>query len=376
MNITPNRPMPSAAQSAQFSLKRQDPSVKGSQIDWVSLQVEVKDHNLQSADFELTDRLEANRQGQYVYEVQDPERFVPASILANLQRNFDLFKTYCDLVPPNWSSGQVRLPIYPDYDQGFNCFYSNGHSANMHQPGFYFFHNRDPITRQMVYAGMSSELVAHEQGHAILDRFRPQYNEPGFWSFEGAAFLEAFSDVFCLLMHLKMPGMAAQVIEETGGDLCRHNSISDLAEEFGTGINHRIEAMGGKPDHNGGPWLRTAINDQVWVDPAQLPKQPTRSPQELWADAHSFSQIWTGATYEILQKMTARLSQSGLSPTGALEQANEELLKIYGKFVSKTAPTQKFSYRDAALSLLEADRLLGREWGVLIEEVMIRRKIL
>lgn len=363
--------------TTKLNLLRQDPSVALRRVDSVPVEVSKSGPTLQSKDFQVE-----LGPSQPLSEIpSDPDqidKFMPFNLLGHLQNNLDTFASYCDQMPPTWSDGETRLSIYPNWDWGFNCFYSNGHSSDMQKAGLYFCEGKDPIDKKSVFAGMSSELIAHEQGHAILDRFRPQYNSPGVSSTESFALGESFGDVFAMLMELKAPGIAAAVIAQTEGDLSQHNVVADFAEQFGIGLNHKEEAKGNPPNASGGHWMRTAINHYRWQDPKTLGDgvaQPDGLPS-LTDEYHSFSQIWTGASYDILQGMTEQRMASGLDPTTSLEQSTEDMLKLYGKFVSTTAPVTRFNFQDAAKSFLQADRLLGGQWSGLIESVMVAREIL
>lgn len=334
---------PSSLTKRQVELTRQDP---GLGLPCETVEIDLQDGR-RTRDFELN--LTAG-----------PEAQVALNVLAHAQRNWDTFSSYCSQIPPNWAHDEQRLTLYPDWDLGFNCFYSNGHSADMQQAGIYFCHRQDPVTGQMVYAGLSSELIAHEQGHAILDRFRPQWGLPGNYSFESSAFQEAFSDVLAMLLETRAPGVAEHALQQTGGDLGQHNLISDFAEQFGQGINHS------QAGDSGGPWLRTALNQRKWFDPKG----------DAQAEIHDFGQIWSGSNYDLLCRLTRQFESQGLEPAPAMRQAAEEMLKCYGTFVSETAPAGRFSFRDAAQALMQADQKLGGRWQTDIREVMQSREIL
>ena len=350
--IQPAAPTP---RPTQIGIMLQDPGVAEAHVDVVTLDLAAEGNRPASKDFELVFPLEPGPQGNYVYDLSHRESLLPASVLGNLQRSFDIFTSYCDQVPPTWANGQQRLPIYPDYGVGLEAHYAGG-GMNESEAGLYFFHQGE------AYTGMSGEIVCHEGGHAILDRFRPKYRRQG--GLEAEAFGESFGDVLSMLVNLKDPKIADQVARQTGGDLSRHNVVSDFGEQFGQAL---------KPD--GPPWLRSAINSYRWEDPEGLPPQPTQ-PDQLSKEIHSFSQIWTGAVYDMMGAMVAEKIQAGAAPAAALADAAEDMLKIYGKMISRTAPLGDFRYEDMAQSMVQADQLLGGRWGERIEKTFQDRHIL
>lgn len=352
-------------------LLHQDPSFSPPHYEQVPLQVRIEDGFVKSKDFQT--RI-ASAADSLEIDPANIDSYLPFNAMGHLQRNYDEFISHCQEVPAEWSSGETHLEVYPNWDWGFNAFYSNGHSADMHQAGLYYCMGKDPVLQKPVYSALSAELLAHEEGHAILDRFRPQYNEPGVQNLYSASFHEAFGDVFALLMQvvhgdgesLVQPGVGVGV----GVGLSQHNLLSDIGEEVGIGLGHK----GYQPQDR--PWLRSLLNDFSWVKPQDLPESRDVSADSLTTEPHSYSRIWSGASYQILQRICEAKVERGMEESQALKSAGKELLAVYATLVSQTAPTQKFDFADLSEAFLHAGQLRGGQWNSIFREVLGQRGLL
>lgn len=352
----------------------QDPATEGATVDTIKLNLSGTAKPA-SDNYALTVAVAPKQDGSMVFDPKsDQKQFLAMTILANLQRGHDIFIKYCDNVPPNWATGDKKLDIYPDDGEDFNAYYNREEFQGV-KPGVHFFHGKDPKTKETVYSGMSGEVTGHEggPGHALLDRFRPGYFST--WSTDPAAFHESFGDVSSMLCMLSDDKLQDQVIAQTGGDLSKHNVISDTGEQLGDAINHYVEAQGGPANYTGGKWVRSAINDLTWVDPSTLPENPT-NPGDLTSEPHDWSRLWTGSVYSILTDMVKQNIAAGEAPKAALAGATEDMLKIYGKMISTTSPEGDFTYKDMANAMVKADEQTGGKWGATITKVMTDRKIL
>jgi len=155
-----------------------------------------------------------------------------------------------------------------------------------------FFYDVDRKTHRTVYAAESSDVVAHEAGHAVLDCY-----QPGFWStpdIETASYHEAFADCSALLVTLTDSAVCAALLEEAKGSWDKSNQVSRLAEALGRAIydNYGPRAVS-DPTR-----LRDARNDFRYADPKSLPSNADDT--ELAAEPHSFSRVFTGAFYDAL----------------------------------------------------------------------------
>ncbi|MBS2038337.1 hypothetical protein JST97_25360 [bacterium] len=373
---------PSKPQPTPVAMNPQDPAILPAETVTISI---TRSDKPSTKDYQVTDKVKADAKGGYVLEARtDPTGYASMNVLANLQTGLDSFLPYCDQdkIPATWwDGGPQKLDIYAFDRQNeanafFNPFVFDDHGKRV-GPGVHFGVFSDPQTKEKIYAAHSGEVTGHEggPGHATLHRFRPNYirsMDP-----EVRAYHEAFGDVSSILTQLKNPRVLDLVARQTGGDLSKHNAVSDLGEQFGVAINHLIESKGGPKQMTGGDYVRTAINDLRWQDPNTLPPRPDpKNPEQLTREPHDFSRVWTGAIYSILSRAVAQRISQGADAKTAIAGANEDLLKIYGKLTSNTSPEGDFSYADMAGAMLQADQMVGTRLGGIIQDEMTRRRIL
>jgi hypothetical protein len=63
-----------------------------------------------------------------------------------------------------WQAGST-LSVIPDLDQDLNAFYNRSSLS--------FFHQK--VGAKTYFSGASTDVVAHEAGHAFLDAIRPDF---------------------------------------------------------------------------------------------------------------------------------------------------------------------------------------------------------
>jgi hypothetical protein len=175
-----------------------------------------------------------------------------------------------------WAA-MTKLLANPRSGKMFNAYYDRYYLN--------FFYDDDPLTNQIVYTCDSTDVVAHELGHAILDALRPDLW--GVQSVEMQAFHEAFGDINAILTAMTFPEMIKKALNETNNDLSKENTISKLAEQMGIAINH---AQGTEAKA-----LRNAVNSFQYVPPETLPPY---AGDDLAGEPHSFSRVFVGAWYD------------------------------------------------------------------------------
>lgn len=143
---------------------------------------------------------------------------------------------------------------------------------------FYFTKNG-----KSVYTCLSSDIVSHELGHALLDAIRPDLFSVA--SMEVWAFHEAFGDICSIICTLNFDVIIDYMLNETKGDLRQNNIVSKLAEEMGTTLGHAYS-------------LRNAYNSFKYTNPSTLPTSGDST--VLINEPHSFSRVFSGLFYEIL----------------------------------------------------------------------------
>lgn len=208
-----------------------------------------------------------------------------------------------------------RLRIYPHALRTDNAYYSPDKVALL----FGYFPSKsqtnDPTPNgTMVFSCLSSDIIAHEMSHALLDGLHRRFQDAS--NPDVPAFHEAFADIVAIFQHFSIPELVRFQIRQTRGALGAAALLGSLAKQFGEGINR------------GGP-LRAylAVGDKPIY------------PEEL--DVHARGSILVSAIYEaflnIVDRRTAdliRIATNGVghTPQGTLssdlvERLTEETCK-------------------------------------------------
>jgi hypothetical protein len=212
----------------------------------------------------------------------------------------------------------------------------------------------------------SSEIIAHEVGHLVLGSVRPHLSDT---DAETAAFHESFGDISAMLYSLTFDQNIKSYAEETRHDPGRRNLISEFDEDGGkmTQLRHYPDAH--RP-HN----VRSAVNDFKYADPSTLhDSDACYSNRVLSPEAHDFSQIFTGAFYDVFSAMVEREAPAKGREVAAVA-ARDRLMQIWGGALDKL-PKTRVHFADAARAMLESDRELGGGELGLMREVFAKRNI-
>ena len=185
----------------------------------------------------------------------------------------------------SWQGGRRLLRLQPSAGPGLRAEYDRAGLA------FYSWHTPTKTT----LCGASTDAVAHEVGHAVLDALRPDL-----WQSvetEAAAFHEAFADCLSLLVGL-FDRDTRRALLAAGGPR-RPGFLEAVAEDIADGVRQQES-----PQH---PHAlpRRALNDFAWQLPLRLPARA--APQVLSAEPHSFSRVFTGCFYDTLCNIFASL---------------------------------------------------------------------
>ncbi len=179
-------------------------------------------------------------------------------------------------LPTRWRNGQRLLPLQHDAGPGLNAQYDR--TAVM-------FLGWETAAKK-TYPAASTEAVAHEIGHALLDAVRPALWDSPYT--ETAAFHEAFGD--CMAMLVGLFDAASRRAVLAGESLRAPNVLEALAEDVAEGV--RLEHGPNHPQ----AVPRRALNTLQWEIPVGLP--PGGPPGALTAERHSFGRIFTGCFYD------------------------------------------------------------------------------
>ena len=296
----------------------------------------------------------------YVYADNDP-RQNSSLAFANAALTINAFR---EVFPDDikWAFTFDKLLIRPNCGKDLNANYKR-ESGTLN-----FYSDVDPLRKAQVHSGASSDIVAHEVGHALLDAIRPEYMSS--WGPEPSAFHESFGDMLSIHMALRSDRVVQQLIQETGGDLSKPNLVANLAEELGTAVNSQAGS-----NKTGGNYLRNANNTMKFADPSTLPSEKGSATELGWGK-HSLSRVWTGAHFDLLKAMVAERMAAGDGPEKAIKESNDELFKMLANMI-RESPRGKFGYRDMAVAFIQSDKLYHNgQRAELIQKVFTDRNIL
>lgn len=178
-----------------------------------------------------------------------------------------------------WQNGGKLLPLHQDGGKGLNARYDRSSLK------FMTWEKGGKAT----LAGASTDAVAHELGHALLDALRPDLWDSVYT--EAAAFHESFADCVALLVGL-FDQASRRALLENGADLRNPNFLESLAEDMADGV---LRESGPQHPHS---VPRRALNTLRWAIPINLP--PSGPPSVLSTEAHSFGRIFTGCFYDTI----------------------------------------------------------------------------
>ena len=129
-----------------------------------------------------------------------------------------------------------RLRIYPHALRARNAYYSPRKKALLlgYFTGSETGHADD---EQTVFTALSSDIIAHETTHALLDGLRRRFREPT--NHDVLAFHEAFADIVALFQHFSLDGALRDALRQQlareRNDFTQESLLSGIAVQFGKG---------------------------------------------------------------------------------------------------------------------------------------------
>lgn len=192
-----------------------------------------------------------------------------------------------------------------------------------------------------IQTAASTDAVAHEVGHAVLDSIHPELWDSTF--VEVAAFHEAFADCLALLVGLfDKPTRVALL--DGGSRLREANFLESVAEELADGVLRETNRFNPQSEP------RHALNNFRWRRLRYVLKK-TNSPSILTTEAHSFSRIFTGCFYDtIVGLFEVRADQSEQGLLAAARIAGRLLAAAVG-----TRPHGRRFFQAVGQSMMLAD---------------------
>jgi len=224
-----------------------------------------------------------------------------------------------------WQAGST-LSVIPDLDQDLNAFYNRSSLS--------FFHQK--VGAKTYFSGASTDVVAHEAGHAFLDAIRPD-----FWGssrFEVNAFHEAFGDCMAIITALHDQETRVAILSSVS----KSNCVETLAEEISEGISKFAPGINAAAP-------RRARNSFQWGPQGSLPANG--GPGELIFEEHSFAQIFSGCFYDTIVNIFSGMSTSTESNLLVATQIAGKLLVD----AVKNAPQRMEYFREVGRFMILAD---------------------
>jgi hypothetical protein len=176
------------------------------------------------------------------------------------------------------------LLVFPDAGVDLNAFYD--------RESLSFFHDTRPA--KTTFSGASTDVVAHETGHGLLDALRPDLWDTNL--LEVGAAHEAFGDIVAYITALADRASRVKLLA-VSPDLGAHNFVESTAEDLSDGVRRALGS--GHPASK----PRQALNTFRWQLPSTLPL--SGGPDDMIAEVHSMARIFTGCFYDLLRKLFA-----------------------------------------------------------------------
>jgi hypothetical protein len=246
-------------------------------------------------------------------------------------RTLDIFESICGKIP-GWqgSSTKKTLRLIANAGQDLNAYYDRNSIS--------FF--EAAIGGKLVYSGASTDVVAHEAGHALLDALRPD-----FWNvslMEVAAFHEGFGDCIAVMLALS-DRKSRQALLASGASLRRANFIEATAEELSDAIG-----IAAGPNHNAAS-PRRANNSFTWTFPQSLPVDGP--PGTLINEAHSLGQLASGVYYDLIAELYEALAPGEASLWAATQKATQLIVAAVSR-----APVKPRFFQEWGRAMLAYDQ--------------------
>lgn len=235
----------------------------------------------------------------------------------------------------SWANNRSRLNLRQDAGVDLNAYYD--------RTSLSFFHWR--TGSKTTWSGASTDVVAHETGHALLDAVRPDlWNS--FYT-EVNAFHEAFGDCVALLTALDDRRQRERLLSVSPW-LWTGNFLEATTEDLADGVRRHLGAQhsAAEPRH--------ALNWFNWQLPETLPMDGP--PNRLTSEIHSFGRVFSGCFYDTIGLIFAnQSSHTQHSLWTAAETAGRILLAAV-----RSAPETPRFFQSVGRAMILADEQLSQ----------------
>ena len=254
--------------------------------------------------------------------------FHQVNVWALAQRALDFFESGDGLGRPiPWAFEGNRLIVVPHAGYGENAFYDRSSKSLQ----FYYFGSEDDT----IYTCLSSDIVSHEFGHAVLDGIRPYFNEST--SVQTAAFHEFVGDLTAILITLRNNAFREWLARKTGGNMSKAQALSSIADQFGSAVQ-------------GKPYLRSAQDQEGTPKDTMSGVASSQSP-------HRVSEVLTKAMFDILMRLSEHYAEArGRTPKEAFWDVAQRMQRMAIQPLDLLPPVE-VTFRDYALAVVRAEEL-------------------
>jgi len=250
-------------------------------------------------------------------------QFHQVNVWAVLQRALTFFEEASALgrrIPFGFEGN--RLIVLPHAGYGKNAYYDRKSKSLQ----FYYFDQGD----KRIYTCLSTDIINHEFGHAVLDGIRPYYYESSL--VQTGAFHEFIGDLTAILIILRNNNFRGKIAIDTGGDISAAENLTSLAEEFGSAVSDK-------------PYLRTALNKLTMADISGSD------------EPHDVSQVLTGAMFDIIKELTRRyIDDRGRTFKQAFYDAVDRMQRMAIQPLDLLPPVD-VTFKDYAMAVLRSEEL-------------------
>jgi hypothetical protein len=234
----------------------------------------------------------------------------------------------------SWSAEAAdpkRMKLVQDGGDDLNAYYDREHLA--------FFHRT--FGTRTTFSGASTDVVAHEAGHAFLDLLRPELFVSNVT--EQGAFHEAFGDCLALLVAL-FDQKSRETLLGASPNLGAANFVEATAEDLSEGV--RVELGVSHPAAK----PRRALNIFQFQLPTTLPS--SGPPDQLTSEIHSFGRIFSGCFYDTIRNIFN--GASGAKNEAALLKAAKTAGKLLVRGAAEAPIAMRF-FQSVGRAMVLAD---------------------
>jgi hypothetical protein len=266
-------------------------------------------------------------------KTKDLPQYHQLSVWANIQNTLEFFESGFALGRRiTWAFEGNRLIVVPHAGYGENAYYDRSSKSLQ----FYWFGEDD----KRVFTCLSSDIVNHEFGHAVLDGLRPHYYESV--NAQTTAFHEFFGDLTALIMAFRNNAFRRAVLTESNGDLDTDQLLAGLAKQFGEAVADA-------------PYLRSANNKETMTTLAGR------------LEPHKLSEVMTGAMFDILKAIFAKHRENEVARWKAGRSKQPSDVRALADTVPRMQtlafqpldllPPCSVTFRDYALAILRSQQV-------------------